>query len=193
MPVRLFAAVVLLCAAAPIVGQESQVLPPKTGSVAGFVIDEKSEAGIAKAFFILRRDQEGGIGAVTGSEGKFTLRDIEPGTYILAAERDGYVVARGQSQTVQVQAGQTTTDVKLKLQRTGAVSGRILDADGDPISNVNVVLSPMRAGKDARSGTGYAATNDRGEYRIFQIAPGEYRLSATYTARSPFDGVRIQS
>jgi len=193
MRVRLFVAVVLLGAAAPAAGQEKAAEPPKTGSVSGVVIDEKSEDRIAKASVILRRDQEGGIGQITDSNGKFTLRDVDPGTYVLAVERDGYVVARGQSQTVQVQAGQTATDVKVKLQRTGAVSGRILDADGDPISNVSVVVSPMRAGKDARSQVVYASTNDRGEYRIFHIAPGEYRLSATYPPRGRLEGVRMQS
>src|ERR1039457_1368754 len=174
MRIRLFAAVALLGAAAPAAGQESPMEPPKTGSVAGVVIDEKSEDRIAKAFVILRRDQEGGVGAFTGADGKFTLRDVDPGTYVLAVERDGYVVARGQSQTVLVQAGQTTADLKLKLQRTAAISGRILDADGDPISNVSVVVSAARAGKDLRSETRYATTNDRGEYRMFQIALGEY-------------------
>jgi hypothetical protein len=192
MRIRLFAAVALLGAAAATAGQQSPAEPPKTGSVAGVVIDDKSADRIAKAFVILRRDQEGGIGTITGSDGKFTLRDVDPGTYALAVEREGYVVARGQSQTVQVQAGQTTADLKLKLQRTGAISGRILDADGDPISNVSVVVSAARASKDARSETRYATTNDRGEYRMFQIAPGEYRLSATYAPRSGFDGVRIQ-
>ena len=192
MRIRLFATVALLGAAAPAAGQESPAEPPKTGSVAGVVIDEKSEDRIAKAFVILRRDQEGGVGQTTGSDGKFTLRDMDPGTYIIAVERDGYVVPRGQSQTVTVQAGETTSDVKLKLQRTGAITGRILDADGDPISGVSVVASATRPGKDARQGTFYATTNDRGEYRIFHLAPGEYRVSATYSPRSRFDGVRVQ-
>ena len=191
MRIGLFAAVALLGAVAPAVGQESPADPPKTGSVAGVVIEEKSEEHIAKAFVILRRDQEGGIGAITGPDGKFTLRDVDPGTYVLTVERDGYVVPRGQPQSVQVQAGQTTADVKLKLQRTGAVSGRILDADGDPVPNVSVLVSPMPARKD-RWGNGSALTNDRGEYRVFQIAPGDYRLSATYSPRNRFDGVRIQ-
>jgi protocatechuate 3,4-dioxygenase beta subunit len=194
MRIWFFAAAALLGAAAQGAGQESPAARPKTGSVAGVVIEEKSEEGIAKAFVILRRDQEGGIGEITGADGKFTLRDVDPGTYVLTVERDGYVVPRGQSQTVQVQAGQITADVKLKLQRTGAVSGRILDADGDPVCNVSVFVAPARASKDARPGNGnrYGTTNDRGEYRIFQIAPGEYRLSATYSPRSRFDGVRIQ-
>jgi len=62
MRIRLFAAVALLGAAAATAGQQSPAEPPKTGSVAGVVIDEKSEDRIAKAFVILRRDQEGGVG-----------------------------------------------------------------------------------------------------------------------------------
>ncbi len=192
MRIRLLAAVALLGAAAPAAGQESPAEPPKTGSVAGVVIDEKSEDCIAKALVILRRDQEGGVGQITGSDGKFTIRDLDPGTYIVAVERDGYVVARGQTQTVTVQAGQTVSDVKLKLQRTGTITGRILDADGDPVSGVSVVASAMRSARDARSVAGYATTNDRGEYRIFHLAPGEYRVAATYSPRNGFDGVRIQ-
>jgi protocatechuate 3,4-dioxygenase beta subunit len=192
MRIRFLAAIALVGAGAA-AGQVGPPGPPKTGSVSGIVIDEKSQQFVAKATVILRRDQEGGIGGITGPDGKFILRDLDPGSYVLTAERDGYIVPRGQSQTVQVQAGQTISELKLKLQRTGAVSGRILDAEGDPISNVSVVMSPMRAGKDARSGTSYATTNDRGEYRVFQITPGEYRLSATYTSRIRLDGVRMQT
>ena len=192
MCVRLLTASALLCVAGPMAGQVTPAEPAKTGSVAGVVVDGKSGDGVAKAVVILRHDQAGGIGAITDSEGKFTLHDVDPGTYLLAVERDGYVAARAQSQTVNVQVGQTTSDVKVKLLRTGAISGRILDADGDPISGVGIVVSASRAKKDTRSVKGYATTNDRGEYRVFQIAPGEYRVSATSTPRNQLDGVRIE-
>src|SRR5438128_11346386 len=114
MRIRLLTVVTLLGAALPAAGQQNPAEPAKTGSVAGVVIDEKSGDPVAKAVVILRRDQEGGIGGITGSDGKFTLRDVDPGTYLLVVERDGYVVARGPSQTVKVQAGQTASDVKFK-------------------------------------------------------------------------------
>src|ERR1017187_5025758 len=173
--IRLLIAAALLGDAAQVSGQENPPVAPKTGTVEGVAIDEKSGEGIAKALIILRRDQEGGMGEITDAKGKFTLRDVDPGVYTLSVERDGYVVAGGPSQTVSVQAGQTTSDVKLKLQRTGAVSGRILDADGDPIFGVSVVVSPARATKNARPGSCYATTNDRGEYRVFHIPPAGYR------------------
>src|ERR1035441_8429130 len=189
--IRLLIASVLLGEAAQVSGQEDPPVPPKTGSIAGVAIDEKSGEGIAKALIILRRDQQGGLGEITDAKGKFTLRDVDPGVYTLSVERDGYVAVRGQPQTVSVQAGKTTSDVKLKLLRTGAVSGRILDADGDPISGVGVVILPARAIKNARP-VSFATTNDRGEYRIFHIPPGGYRVSATYTPTEGYDGVRMQ-
>ncbi len=188
----LLIAPVLFANAVLVLGQENPATPPKTGSVVGVAVDEKSGDGIARVRIVLRRDQEGGIGEVTSVDGKFTLRDVEPGTYTLSAERVGWVVARGQSPTVTVQAGQATSDVKLKLRRTGAVSGRILDADGDPVSGVNVLVSSTRANRNAPAANGYAVTNDRGEYRIFNLEPDGYRVSATYTPPSRNDGVRMQ-
>jgi hypothetical protein len=182
---------VLFGGASPLFPQENPA-PPKTGSVSGTVVDEKSGEGIAKALLIVRRDQEGGVGQFTGPDGKFTLHDLEPGTYTISVERDRYVAARGQSQTVSVQAGQTTLDVKLKLQHTGTLSGRIVGGDGEPVSGVNVVASPARQAKGVLRRSWSAATNDRGEYRIFDIAPGEYRVSATYTPRIRDIGVRMQ-
>ena len=190
--IRLLMAAVLLGGAALLTGQENPAAAPKTGSVAGAVIDEKSGEGIPKALIILRRDQEGGIGQVTDSNGKFTLRDVEPGTYTLSVQRDRYVLTRGQSQTIDVQPGQSTSDVKLKLQRTGVVSGRIVDTDGEPLSGVNVVVSSSRPSKGALRRSWSAITNDRGEYRVFDIAPGEYRLSATHTPGIRDNGLPIQ-
>lgn len=184
MRIRLITASALFAIAIPMAAQ--------TGSVAGIVIDEKSGDGVAKAVVILKQNQQGGIGTTTSLDGKFTLRDLDPGTYVLAVERDGFVAAHGPSQTVTVQAGQTASDVKLKLLRTGAISGRVLDADGDPVSGVGVTLSATPARKNNRALTGYATTNDRGEYRVFQITPGEYRVSATYRQRGQVEGVRMQ-
>ena len=98
--IRLLIASAMLGEAAQVSGQEDPAAAPKTGSIAGVVIDEKSGEAIAKALVILRRDQEGGLGEITDAKGKFTLRDVDPGVYTLSVERDGYVVAGGKSQTV---------------------------------------------------------------------------------------------
>src|SRR6266404_243050 len=104
MRIRPLTVIALLGAAVAIADQENPVEPAKTGSAAGVVIDEQSGDRVAKAVVILRRDQEGGIGEITGSDGKFTLHNVDPGNYVLAVEREGYVAAGRQSQTVSVPA-----------------------------------------------------------------------------------------
>jgi len=189
----LAATVALIATVGPIAAQPSPSESAKTGSVAGVVIEEKSGDAVPKAVVVVRRsEQEPGIGATSSVDGKFTLRELNPGTYTIAVERDGYVLARGQSQTLNVQAGQTTAGLRLKLLRTGAISGRVLDADGDPVSGVSLTVSPMLARKNARSVPLYAQTNDRGEYRVFHIPPGDYRVAATYQRRGVLDRVSMQ-
>jgi len=53
-----------------------------------------------------------------------------------------------------------------------AVSGRVVDRDGDPVRGANVVLS---GGHFALAG----ATDDRGEFRLAHVAPGNYSLRVT--------------
>jgi protocatechuate 3,4-dioxygenase beta subunit len=53
-----------------------------------------------------------------------------------------------------------------------AVSGRVVDGDGDPLRGANVALS-----RDHFTVTG--ATDDRGEFRLAHLAPGDYSLRVT--------------
>ena len=108
----------LLGNAAQVSGQENPPVSPKTGSIAGAAIDEKSGEGIAKALIILRRDHEGGLGEIADAKGKFTLHGVDPGMYTLTVERDGYVT-RGQSQTISVQAGHIGCEVEVAADWRG--------------------------------------------------------------------------
>jgi hypothetical protein len=74
----------------------------------------------------------------------------------------------------------------IRLMRAGAITGRILDESGDPLSRVNV----RAVRKDA--GFGYsrlatvgamATSDDRGQYRIYDLAPGDYYVSASVTSQ----------
>src|SRR5437870_12841635 len=82
MRIRLLTAAALLGTAAPIAGQENQVEPPKTGSVAGVVIDEKSGDRVAKAVIILRRDEQRTVpsGNVSGGRNLYSTGSLFPRT-----------------------------------------------------------------------------------------------------------------
>lgn len=121
--------------------------------------------------------------------GKFAMKEIEPGKYRLSVSRNGFVNtsygARGPNQpgtTISLDPGQRLKEVNLKLTPHGVVSGRVVDEDGDPVAGVSVQAQSYRriAGRKQLVPSGFASTNDLGEYRIFGLEPGKYYLSATY-------------
>ena len=162
--------------------------------MAGRVIEAHSgdpAKGIRKALVILKHGQEPGIGAYSDDKGNYRLQ-AEPGAYSVTVERDGYIASsQSQTRTITVQAGQTTAGVDLELIRTGAISGRVVDPDGEPMPRVSVQLRSVR---ERRRGPFLGAvTDDRGAYRIFQIPPGKYHLSAAYQPAFQQREIKLQT
>jgi hypothetical protein len=168
----------------------------KLGGVSGVVAESKSGAPVAKALVILRGNQkasagDAGIGTRTSASGAFTFSDLEPGAYQITVERAGYVSApENKGKTVTVKAAENTSDFKLTLLRTGAISGHVFDTDGEPLGRVSIQVLPLRKGA---TGGSYATTDDHGEYRAFELAPGKYKVVASHQARGQENGIRMQT
>jgi Carboxypeptidase regulatory-like domain len=125
--------------------------------------------------------------AITDSAGHFAIDHIAAGRYNLAVERTGYLPQQyGQDQpdkpgaTLAVATGQKITDLIFRLQRTAVIAGRVFDEDGEPVPNVivEVLLRSHLRKKMTMQSVGQATTNDLGEYRVFDLSPGEYSLRA---------------
>ena len=163
------------------------------GTVAGRVIEvpsSESDKGIRKALVILKRGQEPGIGVYSDDKGYYRVQ-AEPGAYSVTVARDGYVASsQSQPKTIVVQGRQTLSDVNLELIRAGVISGRVVDTDGDPMPQVSVQLRSVRERRPASFG---AVTDDRGVYRIFQIPPGKYYLSAVYQPAFQVREIQMQT
>lgn len=119
--------------------------------------------------------------ATTDAEGKFTLADIKPGAYQLSVDHLGFFfvdqkrrVIRGQGLTLR--GGDEQKDITLRMQPAGVITGKVLDGDGDPMPAVSVTVTPAGAGRSAVRGVNH--TNDQGEYRIANLRPGRYLISA---------------
>jgi protocatechuate 3,4-dioxygenase beta subunit len=157
-------------------GQDSSAPTLKSGAVEGRVVDAISGEPVRKALVVLRKDREDGTGAYTDGNGAFRFEKIEPGAWGVSAVRDGFAMDPKSSRTVvTVKPDITESDVVLKLLRMGAISGRVLDSDGDPVFSATVRVLPLKKGESAASAT----TNDRGEYRLFHLRPGKYRIAAS--------------
>ena len=163
---------------------------PTGSSVHGRVIESKSGAPVKKSVVILRRAQEPGIGASTDAFGEFRFDNLEPGPYPLNAERAGFILdPAAERAVVNVKPAPEEAEVTLKLIRTGAISGRVLDSDGEPVTGASVQVVPLNQKKGI--GPIYSATtNDRGEYRSFNLPPGHYRIAVSYMPQ--FQQMRVK-
>ena len=172
---------------------------PKGGTIRGKVIGTDTGAGLRKVTLMLMSTQsqtgDKPTTTQTDANGDFRFEDVKPGKYTLRAFRNGYVnqvygqkasdpFSQSGGITLDVRSGESLNSINLKLIRGGAVEGRILDADNEPVVRAFVQVSRYASfqGKRRLMPTGMAMTDDRGHYRIFNIPPGMYYLSAVYRA-----------
>jgi uncharacterized protein (DUF2141 family) len=138
-------------------------------------------------------DPSGGRVVITDDAGRFVFNELPAGRYMLNATRPGFVsIAYGAKRperpgaALSLDEGQRLTGVTVRMLRGAVITGTVRDENGDPIADqfVNV----MRYGFSAQTGErllqsyrgplGYS-TDDRGMYRIFDLAPGEYFIVVT--------------
>jgi hypothetical protein len=135
---------------------------------------------------------------LTDGNGRYEIAELPAGRYTVGFLRTNYVRASygqrrllGPGAPIDIAAGQVVTRIDAALQRSGAVTGRIVDEFGDPIARVQVI--PMRyifsngARRLQPVGRGGGMTDDLGEYRLFDLAPGRYFFSATLRNFEPGD------
>lgn len=122
--------------------------------------------------------------AGTDDDGRFRFDGLPSGSFTLSATKLGYVAAfhgsprPGQGPGVPVKVGTGEhTDVVLRMLHGAVISGRVVDGYGRPAPNVPV-LAVEFSGRRSMAQPQRASTDDRGEYRIFGLAPGEYLVAA---------------
>jgi len=123
----------------------------------------------------------------TEKDGEFSFKDLDPGQYRLRVQRNGYSAQEYGQRTpatpgtvINLTEGQQMKDMDFRLVAAAVVTGRVRDANGEPVPSFQVSL--MRTtynvtGQRSLTVVGNANTDDRGEYRIFWVPPGRYLLS----------------
>ncbi len=184
--------------AAQIPTDNSSGKPSEKASIEGVVKAGPGGEPLRKVRLTLRqvdgRDPVfGTAGAITDAEGHFLFKDIEPGRYHLRADRNGYLsqdygqrgrTPPGPGTMLTVERGQRLRDIVFPLTPTAVITGRVVDEDNEPL--VDVAVQALRytyhRGRRQLTSARMAVTNDRGEFRIHNLGPGRYYISATYTA-----------
>jgi hypothetical protein len=151
---------------------------------------------------------QGGRGAIaarpvlinkeTDEQGRFSIPNLEPGKYRVAAERQGFLRQNwgarkysGGSGTVVVGDGQTVKQIDFRLMPQGVITGKVLDEDGEPMAGVQVRAQRtlMRNGQRITNTLANANTSDIGEYRLPELKPGRYSVVATPRLRPDMMGM----
>ncbi len=120
--------------------------------------------------------------AASQPDGIFRFESVPQGTYFLSAEASGFVAAGGRwhAERLVVDSGQQITGVVIQLNPQGAINGKVLDENGQPVPGARVqAYTPysMRGRLQLRRGAS-ATANKAGEYLLKKLNPGRYYLSA---------------
>jgi hypothetical protein len=160
-------------------------------TVAGTVARLDSGAPLKKATVVLSSNESRGksVFAMTDDQGHFEFDNVEAGSYGLNASHNGFVTSLyGQKKpdnpgaNLTLAPGQKMIDLVFRLLRSASISGHVMDEDGEPLPNVQVIPyhASSQRGRSGLGAVGEALTNDLGEYRIFGLNPGRYYIRANY-------------
>jgi hypothetical protein len=124
---------------------------------------------------------------ITDSLGQFTFQQLPAGEFNLSVTRSQYLTTNyGQKKAGRpgsriVLADGQQLRLTVPMQRGGVITGAVTSDDGEPASNAQVrALRYMYVNGFKRlQQSGFASTDDRGVYRLFNLQPGDYVISAT--------------
>jgi len=148
------------------------------GSVQGTVCEVGTCKPIAGARLVISMPETPGTARTTTTDigGTFRFQQLQPGKYRLQVEADNHGLATVLS-LIAVPDGGGVEGLKIEMSALGTISGRAFDETGEPLVGARIeamtfrgqgqhfhILAPI-AGAD---------TDDRGEFRIPALDPGEY-------------------
>jgi len=114
--------------------------------------------------------------ALTDIYGNYLINNVPTGDYLVYPVAPALVVENGQRLTVT--AGETIRDINFAMVYGGAITGRITDADGQPLIKVTVSVVRVEPESDnERHKSASFRTDDRGIYEAFGLRPGKYKVS----------------
>jgi len=123
--------------------------------------------------------------AITDQDGVYRITKVAAGSYYVVPSTPAYVWGdmNNNPQTIVVGEDEHVEDVDYSLVRGGVITGKVTDADGRPVIQMQVNIfnadlldkqAQIRQMYPANSGT----TDDRGVYRVFGLRAGKYKVAA---------------
>ena len=172
----------------------SPLIPDATGIVTGVIRRADTGQPLPEAQVVVAVpgdsiDDAMTRATVTDLNGRFTIKGVQPGDYILVAQCEGFFALGGEipgstraSAPITVIEGQQSDGGLLELIPGSAISGRVTAPDGQLLTaaTVQALRASYIRGRRAMTLVKSIQTDDRGEYRLFWLPPGEYYIRGQY-------------
>ncbi len=132
----------------------------------------------------------------TDVSGRWSFSSLACGPVRMMASRPGFINSAPAS-TMMLTSGTPLHNVAIRLTPTSVIAGKVLDDQGDPVMNAQMILLVSRVVNGRRSfmptGSigGNPGVNDLGEYRMAGLAAGKYIVCAHPNQRGGNDPVML--
>jgi len=143
------------------------------GRISGTVVTADSGKPVKRARVLASAvELPGGRAALTEESGAFELNDLPAGRYTITVSKTGFItLSYGQRRPLQAGTplqlgdGEQLKGVDFRLPRGGAIAGRIVDEDGEPVpgASVRVQRYQYQQGERRLVQAGAGQTDDKGQ------------------------------
>ena len=165
-----------------------------TGRIRGRIVAAQTSTPLRRAQVTLGIPASPALSTLTDREGRFEFAQLPAGRYAIIASKTGFATLQyGQRSPTDVTDfivladGERRDAIDLALPRGGVISVRLTDDFGEALPGAQVQVQRYQYGPDGQRQLnsvyvpgvmGPNVTDDRGEVRVYGLAPGDYVVSA---------------
>jgi hypothetical protein len=178
-------------------GGSAKAMEVGTGLILGRVVDPRDQSPIAGAIVTLSLSGFAPQRVQATSDGRFVFRALPKGNFSISTMRPGYADGAagrlrpgGAPQTITLNADQRLGNVEIPMWRYASISGQVVDEHNDPMPGLTVrtLRREFVSGRRRLVQGPTDTTDDRGQYRISGLTPGDYLVVLPITQGSDSAG-----
>jgi uncharacterized protein (DUF2141 family) len=160
---------------------------PSTGVIWGVVVSDDADARpVRKARVTCSSPDASGNTTLTDDGGRFVFAGLPSGRYTVTASKASWVTTSYGSRrplrpgSAIALTGAQKIDIVLRMPRGGVITGVVLDFNNQPAAGtaVRALRYAIVNGERRLDPVGQSTTDDRGTYRIYGLAAGDYIVAA---------------
>ena len=179
--------VVLLALLQASIAQPAGQTQESTATIRGRVTDKETGSPLVRAVVnVYRQGDSKGLYARTDDEGRYELEGLTPGEYSGFVEPGEHRAThlmqpfrdpRSPRRPIVLGPGERREEVDIALPRARAITVRVVDEWGGPLSGLSIKVMQAASGRIGAVSMP-RRTDDQGRLRVFGLSPGSYVVCA---------------